>query len=272
MKTGVLILATLVTCTSFSTASVMAQQTGIGGKLNLRSTAELKGQIRTAGDSRTQQANFKVHNSRIKGDTKAFLKSKVSGDIIVRKGGLLEHSSANLNHSQISGNLNATLQAESNTLKVGNNAHLYVSTLDMRHSMINGSLSINSKSNTGTIILQKNSYANIASLRMNNSTFHGGTATLNTNTGNIKIDKGGKAYLSSIDMQGARITGPVNLTSHTDISDVHVKKGGKLNVASLVLDGGFHGGINEEVNVAVSSNITVGRDTEVEIGAVEMSD
>jgi hypothetical protein len=272
MKTVVLILATLVICIDFSTASVMAQQTGIGGKLNLTSTAELKGQIRTARDSRAQQANFKVNNTRIKGDAKSFLKSKVSGDIIVNKGGTLEHSSANLSHSQISGNLNANLQAESNTMKVDNNAHLYVSSLDMHHSMINGNLSINSRSETGAITLQKNAYANIASLRMNNSTLHGGTAILNTNTGNIRIDKGGKAYISSIDMQGARITGPVNLNSHTAISDVHIKKGGKLNVASLVLDGGSHGGINEKVHVAVSSNITVGRNTEVEIGAVEMSD
>jgi hypothetical protein len=88
----------------------------------------------------------------------------------------------------------------------------------------------------------------------------------------MRVDNNAHLYVSSLDMQGARITGPVNLNSHINIRDVHIKKGGKLNVASLVLDGGSHGGINEKINVAVSSKITVGRNTEVEIGAVEMSD
>ncbi len=270
MKTSALIIAALFAGTTFAATSAMAQPGGVGGNVNLKTAVSANGKIKAGKKSILHLGNSQLKNSRIGGNYTGQLLSKVGGDVILKKGAHLEHGSVYLNGSQVTGNLDVTASAQSDRIELGKNAKYYQSSLVMDNSKVNGSLTFNSRSKTGRVTLGKNGYGNIASLRMNGSTINGGNVDLNAQTGNVRIDKDGKAYIAALDLTNTTITGAANFKSTVKVGDVHVKKGGTLKLSSLVLNGGAYGGFDLETNVILNQPITVEKDSEVEIGAVEM--
>ena len=93
-----------------------------------------------------------IHNSRINGNAKLKMTSIINGPVTVKKNGRLVHGSFGMYNSQITGNVNAVLQAQSKRITVERGAKVFVGAVDMyNQSKINGNLDITAKGVTGKI-------------------------------------------------------------------------------------------------------------------------